>query len=435
MVKPAQARIRFLQALFQMISIPVIGVLVVFNLRRILFSLATLLPVKRVHEKDSQPTRSDQVPDVLILAACRNEEEMIPGLCRSLAALDYPNRKVQVALIDDGSQDGTCRKMEACASGRPGWHVLSLNENQGKAGALNAALAQFSFGEIVCVFDADHRPEPGALAKLVRYFIDPGVAGVSGRTLPSNPTASPSAFYASVESAVHQMITMRAKDRLGLAPALLGSNCAYRRSSLLACGGFRKGALLEDSDLTLAFYLAGYRVHFAEDAVAYHQAPESVRGYLRQHKRWARGFNDASRIHSPALIRESKLSIPLRVELSLFSAGYLDRIALVGAGLLTVLSRISRSQLKFPGKILAFALLTPWVQVTALFAEQKMPRAMWLRLPWMAVFFILDILAAVQGFADSLLNRPPTWDHTERATERFASNGNLTIRPDFEEVR
>ena len=91
---------------------------------------------------------------------------------------------------------------------------------------------------------------------------------------------------------------MRAKDRLELAPALLGSNCAYRRQPLMACGGFRDGALSEDSDLTVTFYREGYRVRFMEDAVSYQQVPQSLDGYIKQHIRWGRGLNDVARVHS-----------------------------------------------------------------------------------------------------------------------------------------
>src|SRR5207244_1600336 len=77
------------------------------------------------------------------------------------------------------------------------------------------------------------------------------VAGVSGQMRVNNGLESPAAAYSMIESAVNQFVTMRAKDRLNLAPALLGSNCAYRLAALREVSGFRGGALLEDSDLTL----------------------------------------------------------------------------------------------------------------------------------------------------------------------------------------
>jgi len=253
------------------------------------------------------------------------------------------------------------------------------------------------------------------LRRAVRYFDDAQVAGVSGRLLPSNPQASPSAYYSTVEGYIHQMVTMRAKDRLGLAPALLGSNCGYRRTILAECGGFREGALLEDSDLTLTFYRAGYRVRFMQDAIAYHQVPETIDSYLKQHTRWGRGYNDVTRNHAVALIRSGHLPLPLRAELLLFAVGYLDRVALVGAAMLTLLSYWNRHLFYFPGGILYFALITPLAQIVALFAEQRASRAMWLRLPLVPLFFALDIIAALWAMADSLLSRTRVWTKTARS--------------------
>lgn len=399
--------------LFRLASLPVISLLTIYNLRRLLFLFAALFPSNFSKEAPSDEKHLND-PDILILVPCRDEEAALPELCACLSHLDYPTEALQVALIDDGSQDHTRRVMETWAAQRPGWHVLSLPVNRGKAHALNQALKQISFGDLVFVYDADHRPEANALRRFVKYFDDPRVSGVSGRTLPINPEASPSAYYSTVESYVHQMITMRAKDRLDLAPAMLGSNCGYRRSHLMECGGFRDGALLEDSDLTITFHKAGYKTRFAADAVACHQVPETISGYLNQHMRWGRGFNDVSKNHIFSLLRDREMWPSLRFELFLFSTGYLDRVALLGAGGLAGLSLLDKRRFKFPGWVLWFALISPILQIIALFIEQHVPVSMWKRLPWVPIFFSLDAYAALRSQADALLNRPKVWNKTER---------------------
>jgi biofilm PGA synthesis N-glycosyltransferase PgaC len=240
------------------------------------------------------------------------------------------------------------------------------------------------------------------------------VAGISGFTKVTNPTASPRAYYATVESYINQLVTMRAKDRLGLAPALLGSNCAYRRDPLTACGAFRRDAFSEDSDLTVTFHNLGYRTRFAEDVISTQQVPQSARGYLRQHVRWGRGLNDVARIHSLEILRNPRLPAPLRIELLLFMAGYLDRIALAGAGFLALISSVRRNFSPFPRRMILFALLTPFAQILALFAKERFSRAMWVRLPLVPIFFALDILAAVRSVMDTLFNRSRAWTKTER---------------------
>jgi cellulose synthase/poly-beta-1,6-N-acetylglucosamine synthase-like glycosyltransferase len=351
---------------------------------------------------------------VLILVPCREEVAMILEMCQSLSQLDYPSEKLQVVLIDDGSTDGTGQVMEQQTASRPGWHFLKFASNLGKAHVLNAALARFPFGEIIYIFDADHRPNADVIRRAARYFYAPRVAAVTGFTKVLNPVASPSAFYSTVESYVNQLVTIRAKDRLGLAPALLGSNCAYRREPLVAAGGFRDGALSEDSDLTVTFYRAGYRVRFMEDAVSYQQVPQSLHGYLKQHIRWGRGLNDVARVHSLALLRDRTLPLTLRMELLLFAAGYLDRLALMSALLLLGFSYLLGNALITLLWILLFSLTMPLIQIVVLFCKERMNTAMWLRLPFVPLFFLLDIFAAIQSMLDTLLNQPRVWTKTQR---------------------
>jgi cellulose synthase/poly-beta-1,6-N-acetylglucosamine synthase-like glycosyltransferase len=390
------------------------AVLLAFTCRRVFFALAIV--ARRSTPLPGRPGITS-VPDVLVLVACRNEAELIGSLARAVGQLDYPTDRCQVVLIDDGSTDATADRMLDVAAHHPGWSVLRLASSQGKAAALNAALAAYAFGDVVYVLDADHRPRPDALLRIVRYLAEPQVAGVSGRTVARNSLASPAAYYASVEADVHQLVTMRAKDRLGLGPALLGSNCAYRRSVLNSHGRFRSGALLEDYDVTSSVYCAGYRVRFAEDAVSDHEVPESVSGYLKQHTRWGRGFYEVARTYARPLLSAPGLSWPLRLDLVVSLLGYLDRVALLGTGLLTLVAWICPRLLRSPWRVLLAALLAPLVQVVALFAEQRAPRSMWLRLPIIPAFLLVDVFAAARSFAEALSNRPTHWAATTRRAD------------------
>lgn len=401
------------QVFLLLICIPSLAILLVFTLRRIIFTVA-IFPTRK-EGKEAPSDGRGPLPQILILVPCRDEASMIPDLCGVLSRLDYPAENFQIVLIDDGSTDNTGMLMEQEAARRAGWHVLRFPASMGKASALNAALDRFPFGEIIYVLDADHRPDANVLRRAVRYFYAPGVAAVTGFTQVLNPLASPSAFYSTVESYTNQLVTIRAKDRLGLAPALLGSNCAYRRQLLITCGGFQDGAFSEDSDLTVTFYRAGYKIRFAEDANSYQQVPQSVKGYLRQHIRWGRGLNDVARGHSSEILRDNKLDLPLRLELLLFTAGYIDRLALLSALFLMTLSYLIGSTL-FPLLlgIILFSLVTPLAQIVALFLKERMRMAMWIRLPLIPIFFALDIFAAVRSMLDTLLNQPRLWSKTQR---------------------
>jgi cellulose synthase/poly-beta-1,6-N-acetylglucosamine synthase-like glycosyltransferase len=68
-----------------------------------------------------------------------------------------------------------------------------------------------------------------------------------------------------------------------------GAVSALRRSALDEAGGFSLDTLAEDTDLTLCLHRAGYRVAYAHDAVAWTEAPETLRALAKQRFRWAFG--------------------------------------------------------------------------------------------------------------------------------------------------
>jgi cellulose synthase/poly-beta-1,6-N-acetylglucosamine synthase-like glycosyltransferase len=377
------------------------GLLLLFTARRWLFILGALLPRKPADWGSA-------LPPVLLLAPFRNELASLPELFLALDCLDYPAGRLTVVLIDDGSSDGSGTLAQAWLKDRSNWRVLSLARNVGKAAALNEALATFSQGDIVAVYDADERPLPDTLRRLVAPFAEANVAGVSGRRAVSNALASPAASYTTLEGLAHQFVTLRAKDRLKLAPALLGANCAYRRSALARAGGFQPGALLEDSDLTLKLARAGWQIRFEPGAISYHAVPQTVSGYWRQHARWARGFNEVARTHLWAILGDKKLPLMLRLELAAFSLGYLDRLALLAGVMLLLYPRSGRRLLL--ARAISLSLITPlWQVVAALKISRASPR-LWARLVWLPLFFGLDIAMAAAGFWGALRQAPQRWE-------------------------
>lgn len=282
-----------------------------------------------------------------------------------------------------------------------------MRQNVGKAEALNSALAAFPQGKIVAIYDADERPQPTALQTLVFPFADKKIGGISGRRAVSNPLASPAASYTTFEGLVHQWVTMRAKNKLNLAPAMLGANCAYRRVALAEAGNFKPGALLEDSDLTLKLACAGWDIRFEPAAVSYHSVPESISGYWRQHTRWARGFNEVAKHQARSTLFDQRLSWPLRLELLAFALGYADRLALLAGAGLALLHRKSRA---FLLGVIATSLLTPFLQIIAALAIGQEPPAMWLRIGWLPFFFALDLAMAAASMWGTLKQTPLVWE-------------------------
>src|SRR4051812_1477461 len=58
------------------------------------------------------------LPDVALLIAAHNEEEVIEGRLQNALALDYPREKLQVVIASDGSRDRTAEIVQRQADGR-----------------------------------------------------------------------------------------------------------------------------------------------------------------------------------------------------------------------------------------------------------------------------------------------------------------------------
>ena len=72
---------------------------------------------------------------------------------------------------------------------------------------------------------------------------------------------------------------------------------------VLEVGGFREDTLAEDQDLTLAMRRAGYSVAYADGAIAYTEAPDTLRGLAKQRFRWSFGTLQCTWKHRDAFFR------------------------------------------------------------------------------------------------------------------------------------
>jgi len=396
------------------------GVLLAFSLRRAVLLLAALGPARAAAGATPAVSTGTPVPPaVTLLIPCRDEAAALPRLWVALDALDYPHDRLRAVCVDDASSDATAALAQAWAATRPWAQALTLAANAGKAQALNQALHSLdprpdAAEDVIVIYDADHTPAPASLKALAAAFAADDVAGASGQMRVSNGGASPAAAYAAIESLVNQFITMRAKDRLNLAPALLGSNCAYRGAALAAVGGFTRGALLEDSDLTLALAQAGWRTRFVPASVSDHRAPLSLRGYVQQHLRWNRGFHQVSGGRLGALWRRPGLTLLYKLELTFFALGYADRLALLAGAAFTLVDLLRPGTFGFPWPVWLIYFGLPALEMVAALALAGERPAVFARLAVVPFFFAFDIAIAAWSALQSALRRPTRWTATER---------------------
>ena len=232
---------------------------------------------------------SDPLPhlvptSVSILIPAFNEARVIEASVRRI--LGSQGVRLDVIVIDDGSTDGTADIVARAFGIDPRVRLLTLS-NGGKARALNAAL-DIAKGDIVVALDADTQFEPETVARLLRWFADPAIGAVAGNAKIGNAVNLLTRWQA-VEYVTAQNLERRALEALGAITVVPGAVGAWRRATLDEVGGYPDDTLAEDQDLTIAIQRAGWRVACDTDAVAWTEAPETVRALFRQRYRWAYG--------------------------------------------------------------------------------------------------------------------------------------------------
>ena len=114
-------------------------------------------------------------PSVSLIVAAHDEDAVIAAKVADARAQDYPADRLEVIVCSDGSADGTVRAAREAGADL----VLDLPRG-GKVRAQDAGVAR-ARGDVVAFSDANSAWEPGALARLVAAFADPGVGYACGQ--------------------------------------------------------------------------------------------------------------------------------------------------------------------------------------------------------------------------------------------------------------
>ena len=127
-----------------------------------------------------------------------------------------------------------------------------------------------------------------SIFKLVRWFHDPSVAAVAGNAKVGNRINTITRWQA-LEYVTSQNLERRALATLGCITVVPGAIGAWRREAIEQLGGFPVDTLAEVQDLTIRLLRAGWRVLYDSTAIGWTEAPDSLRGLLKQRFRWTYG--------------------------------------------------------------------------------------------------------------------------------------------------
>ncbi|HKP14325.1 MAG TPA: glycosyltransferase family 2 protein, partial [Blastocatellia bacterium] len=207
-------------------------------------------------------------PSVSVVIACHNEARNIEARLRNLLACDYPQDRLEIIVVSDGSADMTADIARRFAPDRV--RVFAYERQRGKAVALNVGV-EMAAGEVVVFADARQRFERGAIRQLVANFADPTVGAASGELLlaGSAGVGESVGLYWKYEKWIRKN-----ESRFDSVVGATGAIYAIRKRLWRP---LPPTTILDDVYTPMRIAMSGHRVVFEEQARAYDQAATSAR--------------------------------------------------------------------------------------------------------------------------------------------------------------
>lgn len=278
----AQTGLNLLQKLEALAWTFIVGTTLLLFIRNALVAVLALRHRRR--QARQFPTLTSNQPVSVVIAAY-NEAKVIASTLRSILASDYAG-SLEIIVIDDGSTDSTLAIIQELAVQdsriRPFTHA-----NCGKAHSLDQAL-RMARHEWIVMLDADTQFQRDTLRHLVAPLTQPEVGAVCGHIRVGNPSSWIARFQ-SLEYICGFNLDRRAYDCWNAITVVPGATSAFKKSAIVKAGGIVADTLAEDTDLTFHLHRAGYQIRYAPLAVAYTEAPDTLRLLVRQRVRWAFG--------------------------------------------------------------------------------------------------------------------------------------------------
>ena len=211
-----------------------------------------------------------QWPKISVVVCSYNGASTIRDTLDHLARLDYPN--YEIIVVNDGSTDATSEIVK-----RYDVRVIATH-NQGLGQARNEGLAE-AHGEFVVYIDDDAYPQPQWLKYLALAFLRSDHVCIGGPNfVPPEDGWVGQCVADSPGNPLHVLLTDE------IAEHVPGCNMGFRRSSLLAIGGFDPlyRAAGDDVDVCWRLQNKGWTIGFAPAAMVWHHRRATVARYWRQ---------------------------------------------------------------------------------------------------------------------------------------------------------
>ena len=290
----------------------IVAIIIIYTIRHYRFTLNRLFGHQRHPYLDIDVA---DWPTVSVLIPAHNEEKVIQTILKALLDVDYPKDRLTITPINDHSTDKTGELIDELTKQYPDIIKPITRDTgvEGKAAVLKEASESVT-SEVMLVFDADYIPGKGLIKQLVAPFFDPEVGAMMGRVVPINVDKNILTRFLDLERSGGYQVDQQARMNLHLVPQYGGTVGGVRVSALKSVGGWDENSLAEDTDITYRLLLEGWKTVYQNRSECYEEVPETWPTRINQLKRWTRGHNHSTAIHSIPLIKSHRVSIVEKID-------------------------------------------------------------------------------------------------------------------------
>jgi cellulose synthase/poly-beta-1,6-N-acetylglucosamine synthase-like glycosyltransferase len=205
-------------------------------------------------------------PDITVVIPAYNEAEYISAKITSLRSSNYPQEKMRILFVSDGSFDETNRILASHTN----IDVLEYQPRQGKPYALNMAMKNVTT-PLVIFTDARQLLAPDAITLLVRSLMNSQIGAASGE-LVHHSSASRSGQHVGLYWLYEKWIR-KSESRLHSVAGVTGALYAINSSDYEP---IKEDTILDDFEIPIQILKKGKRVVLLEGAELYDSTQEDA---------------------------------------------------------------------------------------------------------------------------------------------------------------
>jgi glycosyltransferase XagB len=250
-------------------------------------------------EAAARMLRDEDLPIFTVLVPMFREPNVLPILANALRNLDYPTSRLDIKLVLEAGDSETIDAamnlgLEAI------FEIVRVppSQPQTKPKACNYAL-RFARGEYLVIFDAEDKPEPDQLRKVVAAFrrAPNNVACVQCRLNYYNRDENWLTHLFTLDYSLWFDLMLPGLERLGIPIPLGGTSNHFKMNVLRELHAWDPFNVTEDADLGIRMTQKGYGVMLI-DSTTFEEANVSQPNWIRQRSRWIKGYMQTFLVHT-----------------------------------------------------------------------------------------------------------------------------------------